>query len=125
MLLPGIFLVVVTWLGARLALEGTIDVGDLVAFYGYASFLVIPLRTAVEAADKITRSLVGARRIVAVLTTRPGDPRPGAAGRRAAVPRGRSTTRAPACTSQPGRLTGAGQRRPRRVGRARAAGSAG
>jgi ABC-type transport system involved in cytochrome bd biosynthesis fused ATPase/permease subunit len=42
-----------------------------VAFYGYAFFLVIPIRTAVEAADKVTRSLVGARRIVAVLTTEP------------------------------------------------------
>ena len=41
-LLPGIFLVVVTWLSARLALEGTIDVGDVVAFYGYAFFLVVP-----------------------------------------------------------------------------------
>ncbi len=41
------------------------------AFYGYAFFLVVPIRTAVEAADKVTRSLVGARRIVAVLTTEP------------------------------------------------------
>ena len=79
---------VVTWLSARLAVEGTIDVGDVVAFYGYAFFLVIPIRTAVEAADKMTRSLVGAKRIVAVLVTEPGDPGPGAAGRRAAVPRG-------------------------------------
>ncbi len=70
-LLPGVFLVVVTWLSARLALEGTVDVGDVVAFYGYAFFLVIPIRTAVEAADRLTRSLVGARRIVAVLETRP------------------------------------------------------
>jgi ABC-type multidrug transport system fused ATPase/permease subunit len=75
-LLPGIFLVVVTWLSARLAMEGTIDVGDVVAFYGYAFFLVIPIRTAVEAADKVTRSLVGARRIVAVLTTVPEIPEP-------------------------------------------------
>jgi ABC-type multidrug transport system fused ATPase/permease subunit len=75
-LLPGVFLVLVTWLSARLALSGSIDVGDVVAFYGYAFFLVIPIRTAVEAADKLTRSLVGARRIVAVLTTEPeiGNP---------------------------------------------------
>ena len=70
-LLPGIFLVLVTWLSARLALAGTIDVGDVVAFYGYAFFLVIPIRTAIEAADKVTRSLVGAQRIVAVLGTEP------------------------------------------------------
>ena len=60
---PGLFVVLVTWLGARFALQGKIDVGDLVAFYGYAAFLVLPLRTAAEAVDKITRSFVGARRI--------------------------------------------------------------
>lgn len=70
-MLPGVFLVLVTWLGARLALSGEVDVGDLVAFYGYAFFLVIPIRTAVEAADKMTRALVGASRIIAVLETRP------------------------------------------------------
>ena len=32
------------------------------AFYGYAAFLTIPLRTLVEMADKITRRLVAARR---------------------------------------------------------------
>lgn len=70
-LLPGVFLVVVTWLGARLALQGHLSPGDIVAFYGYAFFLVIPIRTAIEAADKITRSLVGARRIIGVLETTP------------------------------------------------------
>jgi ABC-type multidrug transport system fused ATPase/permease subunit len=70
-LLPGVFLVLVTWLSARLALEGKVDVGDVVAFYGYAFFLVIPIRTAVEAADKLTRSLVGAKRILAILATTP------------------------------------------------------
>ena len=75
-LLPSIFLVVVTWLSARLAVEGTIDVGDVIAFYGYAFFLVIPIRTAVEAADKMTRALVGARRIVAILVLVPEIPSP-------------------------------------------------
>src|SRR4029450_4081266 len=62
--LPGLFIVVGTWLGARFAISGKIGVGDLVAFYGYAAFLVIPLRTAAEAVDKITRSFVGGRRMV-------------------------------------------------------------
>jgi ABC-type multidrug transport system fused ATPase/permease subunit len=86
-LLPGIFVVLVTWLGARLAVTGSIEPGELVAFYGYAAFLVIPLRTSAEAVDKITRSLVGARRMVAVLdvapavadtTARATEPPPGA-----------------------------------------------
>ncbi|MGH8969483.1 MAG: ABC transporter transmembrane domain-containing protein [Actinomycetes bacterium] len=70
-LLPGVFLVTVTWLAARLAIQGTLTPGDIVAFYGYAFFLVVPIRTAVEAADKMTRSLVGARRIIGVLGTTP------------------------------------------------------
>ena len=65
--IPGLFIVLVTWLGARFALEGQIDTGDLVAFYGYAAFLVLPLRTAAEAVDKLTRSHVGAKRMLAVL----------------------------------------------------------
>jgi len=66
-LVPGLFVVLVTWMGARFAVSGTIDAGELVAFYGYAAFLVIPLRTAAEAVDKVTRSVVGARRMLAIL----------------------------------------------------------
>jgi ABC-type multidrug transport system fused ATPase/permease subunit len=69
--LPGLFVVVVTWLGARLAVSGRISVGELVAFYGYAAFLVVPVRTATEAADKITRVLVAAGRAVRVLSLQP------------------------------------------------------
>ena len=65
--MPGLFVVLVTWLGARFALERKIDTGDLVAFYGYAAFMVIPLRTSAEAVDKVTRALVGARRMLRVL----------------------------------------------------------
>ena len=75
-LLPGIFIVLVTWLGARFALSGQIGAGELVAFYGYAAFLVIPLRTAAEAVDKITRSMVGARRMIAVLSVEPAVDEP-------------------------------------------------
>jgi ABC-type multidrug transport system fused ATPase/permease subunit len=66
-LLPGIFIVIVTWLGARLAIDGSISPGELVAFYGYAAFLVIPLRVAAEAVDKVTRALVGAQRMLAIM----------------------------------------------------------
>ena len=70
-LVPGVFVVVVTWLGARFAVEGRISTGDLVAFYGYAAFLVTPLRTFTEAADKITRAFVAARRVITLLSHRP------------------------------------------------------
>lgn len=65
--LPGAFVVTVTWLGARLALEGRISVGQLIAFYGWTAFLVVPLRTLTEAAHKWTRARVAAARIVRVL----------------------------------------------------------
>jgi ABC-type multidrug transport system fused ATPase/permease subunit len=69
--LPGVFLVAVTWLGARLAVAGQVGVGELIAFYGYAAFLVLPVRTVTEAADKFTRALVAARRAVQVLALEP------------------------------------------------------
>ncbi|MDQ4007155.1 MAG: ABC transporter ATP-binding protein/permease [Actinomycetota bacterium] len=66
-LLPGVFVVSVVWLGARLAVEGSISPGELVAFYGYSMFLVIPLRTATEFANKYIRALVAAGRICRIL----------------------------------------------------------
>jgi ABC-type multidrug transport system fused ATPase/permease subunit len=66
-LLPGLFIVLVTWAGAHLAASGDITAGQLVAFYGYAGFLVIPLRTSAEAVEKITRALIGAKRMLQVL----------------------------------------------------------
>lgn len=66
-LLPGLFAVLVTWLGARFAISGRISAGELVAFYGYAIFLVLPLRTAAEVADKVTRGFVAAERVRRVL----------------------------------------------------------
>lgn len=70
-LLPGIFVLVVTWLGARYALEGDITVGELVAFYGYSAFLVMPLRTATEFVDRFTRAVIGSRKIIDVLEVEP------------------------------------------------------
>lgn len=71
-LLPGVFVVLVTWLGARLAVQGRIDVGELVTFYGLSAYLVTPLRTATEALDNLTQALVGARKIIAILRVSPG-----------------------------------------------------
>jgi ABC-type multidrug transport system fused ATPase/permease subunit len=65
--LPGVFVVVVVWLGARYAVEGRITPGELVAVYGYSAFLLIPLRTATEFANKLIRARVSATRVVRVL----------------------------------------------------------
>ena len=69
--LPGVFVVVVVWLGARYAVEGRISPGELVAFYGYSAFLMIPLRTATEYANKFIRARVAARRVCHVLSLTP------------------------------------------------------
>ncbi|MBC9822001.1 ABC transporter ATP-binding protein [Terrabacter sp. MAHUQ-38] len=66
-LLPGIFVLVVVWLGARFAIAGEITPGQLVAFYGYTAFLVIPLRTATEMVDRATRAHIGARKLTRIL----------------------------------------------------------
>ncbi len=69
--LPGTFVVLVVWLGARYAAEGRISPGELVAFYGYSAFLMIPLRTATEYANKLIRARVSARRVCTVLALTP------------------------------------------------------
>lgn len=65
--LPTLFLAVVVWLAARLAAEGTITVGELVAVYGYAAVLVIPVTSFIEGAVDVSRALVAARRVIAFL----------------------------------------------------------
>jgi ABC-type bacteriocin/lantibiotic exporter with double-glycine peptidase domain len=73
-LLPGLLVALVTWMGARFALAGQITVGQLVSFYGYSVFLIEPMRTLTEMADKVTKAHVAARRVVRVLGTEPELP---------------------------------------------------
>jgi ABC-type multidrug transport system fused ATPase/permease subunit len=63
--------VAITWLGARLAVEGTIGVGELVAFYGVSAFLVVPVTTATEAAGALSSGMVSARKVCGLLNLRP------------------------------------------------------
>jgi ABC-type multidrug transport system fused ATPase/permease subunit len=70
-LLPGIFVVLVVGLGAHFALRGHLSAGSLVAFYGYATFLVLPLRTVTNFVNQLMRGLVAARRVIRVLALQP------------------------------------------------------
>jgi ABC-type multidrug transport system fused ATPase/permease subunit len=70
-LLPGIFVVSVVGLGAHFALRGELSAGTLVAFYGYAMFLLLPLRTATEFANALMRGVVAAGRVNRVLELTP------------------------------------------------------
>lgn len=65
--LPLLFLAVVTWLAARMAAEGSITVGDLVAVYGYVAVLVVPVAQLIEDGSNVARAFVSARRVCALL----------------------------------------------------------
>ncbi len=83
--LPGLVTVGIVWLGARLALDGTITAGELVAFYGASAFLTLPVSTATEAAETLSLAKVAAGRVCTLLrlapdTVRPAHPEPLPAG---------------------------------------------
>ncbi|HET9647515.1 MAG TPA: ABC transporter ATP-binding protein [Microlunatus sp.] len=71
-LFAGMFLVVLTWLGAREVLAGSLEVGQLISFFGYAVFMVWPIQTFFELVQKWIRAGVSARKAVALL----GEPVP-------------------------------------------------
>jgi ABC-type multidrug transport system fused ATPase/permease subunit len=78
-LLSGIFLVALVWIGTRQVQDGTLTVGQLITFLGYGLFMVGPIRTFFEFAQKGVRSLVSARKAIALFEERspwrdPDDP---------------------------------------------------
>ena len=75
--LPLVFLAVVTWSAARMAADGSISVGDLVAVYGYVAVLVVPVAQLIEDGSNIAQALVSAQRVIALLSMgrdAPGQP---------------------------------------------------
>jgi ABC-type multidrug transport system fused ATPase/permease subunit len=71
-LLPGFFIVALTWLGAHAVLEHRLSVGDLVTVYGYGAFLRLPLETGTEVLSKWILARVAAARAIAILSTSSG-----------------------------------------------------
>ncbi|MDX3780004.1 ABC transporter ATP-binding protein [Streptomyces europaeiscabiei] len=69
--LPTLFLAVVTWLAARLAAQGAITVGELVAVYGYVTVLVRPVSYFVAWGYELSRGVVAARRVIRFVTLEP------------------------------------------------------
>lgn len=86
-LLPGLLTCAVVWLGARSVESGRIGAGQFVAFYGYAVYLVDPLRRLTDAVGQVTRGHVAARGVTRFLALAPelasgtGPPRAGAGHR--------------------------------------------
>ncbi|MFJ9622932.1 ABC transporter ATP-binding protein [Streptomyces sp. NPDC101181] len=75
-LLPGLVTVGIVWFGARLALNGTITAGELIAFYGASAFLTLPVSTATEAAETVSLARVAAGRICTLLRLEPDTAEP-------------------------------------------------
>ncbi len=88
--------------GARYAVQGRISPGELVAFYGYSAFLMIPLRTATEYANKLIRARVSAAPGLPGAGAHARPPRPGGPGRAAAARAPSWPTPAPGSGSGPG-----------------------
>ena len=78
-LLPGLFVAVVVWAAARLAITGGISAGELVTFYGYTAYLSWPLMVFSSSVQDYTRAMVGLRRLGRLLDVVPASaPRPSA-----------------------------------------------
>ncbi|MFG2217519.1 ABC transporter transmembrane domain-containing protein [Streptomyces sp. NPDC087769] len=109
--LPTLFLGVVTWLAARMAAQGTISIGELVAVYGYAAVLVVPVSFFIEGGYGLSRGLVAARRVIRFLVLEPDSAGGDADGSAPAEP---SVLRDPASGVEvvPGRLTALAGARP-------------
>ncbi len=80
-LLSGLLLVTLVWLGSHEMLAGRLTVGQLISFVGYAVFMVWPLQTFFEFAQKWVQGLVSARKTIALLAaevpfTQGADPLP-------------------------------------------------
>ncbi|WP_201787253.1 ABC transporter ATP-binding protein [Actinoplanes sp. TFC3] len=65
--LPAMFLAAVIWLAARMAAQGTITAGELVAVWGYSAMLVVPVAFLIEGGFDIGHALVAGRRILTFL----------------------------------------------------------
>jgi ABC-type multidrug transport system fused ATPase/permease subunit len=69
--LPGLFTVVVVYLGALAAVRGEITTGQLVSFFGFAAFLSWPVQLAIQFLKVATNAHVSAGKVVKVLRVVP------------------------------------------------------
>ncbi len=66
-LLSGLLLVALVFLGSLRLLEGTLSVGELISFFGYAVFLTSPMQAFFDFAQKWVQGLVAAQKTLALL----------------------------------------------------------
>ena len=73
-LFSGVFIVLLVWLGTREVISGDLEIGQLISFLGYALFMIYPIQTFFELAQKVTRAMVSARKAVAIFEEQPPWP---------------------------------------------------
>ncbi|MGD9960595.1 ABC transporter transmembrane domain-containing protein [Nocardioides sp.] len=70
-LFSGWFLVLLMWMGTREVQSGDLTIGQLISFLGYGLFMIGPIQTFFEFAQKLTRALVSARRAIGIFEQEP------------------------------------------------------
>ncbi|RMB61475.1 ABC transporter transmembrane domain-containing protein [Tessaracoccus antarcticus] len=68
-LLSGLLLVALVFLGSLRLLEGSLSVGELISFFGYAVFLTSPMQAFFDFAQRWVQGLVAAQKTLAFLGT--------------------------------------------------------
>jgi ABC-type bacteriocin/lantibiotic exporter with double-glycine peptidase domain len=85
--IAGMFVAALTWIGAVLVMGGHLQVGALVAFYGYAGFLLLPVSLFNQVLTVAVAAHVTATKLVELLRVEPLWKRDAAAGAPAPDPR--------------------------------------
>ena len=73
-LLSGLLLVALVYLGSRQLLDGELTVGQLISFFGYAVFLISPMQMGFDFAQRWVQGLVSAQKTSALLGAQPPWP---------------------------------------------------
>jgi ABC-type bacteriocin/lantibiotic exporter with double-glycine peptidase domain len=73
-LFSGVFIVLLVWLGTHQVIDCDLTIGQLISFLGYALFMIYPIQTFFELAQKMTRAMVSARKAVAIFEQQPPWP---------------------------------------------------
>ncbi|HEY3527749.1 MAG TPA: ABC transporter ATP-binding protein [Nocardioides sp.] len=73
-LFSGVFIVLLVWLGTHQVIDGELSIGQLISFLGYALFMIYPIQTFFELAQKVTRAMVSARKAIAIFEHQPPWP---------------------------------------------------
>ncbi|MGL4832412.1 MAG: ABC transporter transmembrane domain-containing protein [Propionibacteriaceae bacterium] len=102
-LMSGLLLVLLTYLGVHEITAGRLDVGGLISFFGYAVFLVNPIQTIFTFTQRWVQGLVAAEKTIGVLGQSSPWPTP---DQPKLLPRNATIIdEASGFTAQPGRLT--------------------